>query len=79
VRVIYQSDLDDLIAFKERAKEKFMENKKWNTYSDKSPETGSLFAIRWGVANQAILVFKISDSQDPIIFGDELPEGRDGD
>lgn len=42
------------------------------------PLAGDWFAMRWGLHDRAVMVFRISDEHAPIVYGDAIPykEGR---
>lgn len=49
----------EVIDFTKRAKERFEGNNKMFTFGDIKP--GELFAMRWGVCDDCILVFRIDE------------------
>lgn len=74
-RVVYMGELDEVQSFVKEASTAFAKDPKWNTYG--APGPGSLFAVRWGLHRRAVLVMRIDENFEPLIFGDIVPEGED--
>lgn len=70
-RVVYMSAEVERQEFAERAAKHFAEHATSATYGDVEPDTW--FAVRWGLHNRAVLVFKLGDEQ-PVIYGDLIAE-----
>ena len=63
----------DILEFVERASKCMKNNAGINTYTDSGHlDKGELFAIRWGLGNDCIYVFKIDESFEPINFQQAL-------
>ena len=62
----------NILNFTENAKKYFNENAQCETYGD--IRCGELFAMRWGLLDDCILVFRIDENFEPIIFKQELNE-----
>ena len=65
--------------FAERAAAAFKSDPNMRTYDEVpgDPEPGQLFAVRWGVAGQAVLVVKLDDCHEPTVYMDmgcDLPK-----
>lgn len=56
------------IAFAEKAARWFSNNHDATTFSNTIPKAGDLFAVRWGMTGQSVLVFRIDD--EPEVYGD---------
>ena len=51
-------------AFAQRAADHFANNPKHWTYSnEEGPTPGALFALRWGLGQDCVVVFRISDDE----------------
>jgi hypothetical protein len=75
MKVVYPHEEREAIAFAERAAEWFAGGVKRRTYTDdRGIQGGCLFAVRWGVADQAVLVFKLDEYFEPRIYGNMVPE-----
>ena len=79
MKVVYVHEERAVIDFAERAANFFAESPIHMTYSEGSPLEGDaiqgqLFAVRWGIADQAVLVFKVDEYFEPRIYGDMVPE-----
>lgn len=56
------------IALVQAAKEAFDKDPKLATFSIGDVVEGSLFAVRWGLDNDCIMILKIDESTEPEIF-----------
>jgi hypothetical protein len=68
--------------FAVRAMTAFMSDNRKDTFTDDGNiKPGDLFAMRWGLMDRGILVFRIDESFEPVNFVDcistrpEIPEG----
>lgn len=75
-RVVYMSDERERQAFAERAAAKFAADPKLRTYTDGDVEPDAWFAVRWGLHDRAVMVFKIGDVP-PVVYGDLVPRGAE--
>ena len=64
----------DRLAFVEKVIENFSINTKHCTYGDLTP--GSLFALRYGLGNDCIVIFQISD-EEPRNYQNVIPREAD--
>jgi len=58
----------ETIEFVKRAAKCFFEDEKIATYSDDTLSSGNLFAVRWGLGEDCVLVFRLSEDFEPVIF-----------
>ena len=58
----------ELIAFVDKAALHFETHKEHNTFTEAEIEPGVLFAIRWGMGRDCVLVFRISEDFVPRIY-----------
>jgi hypothetical protein len=63
--------IDELekIEFVKRAAKRFSENKELSSYTDSDIASGCWFAVRWGLLDDCVLVFKVDENFAPEIFG----------
>lgn len=73
-RVVYMSDERERQAFAELAAAKFAADPKLWTFTDGDVEAGEWFAVRWGLHDRAVMVFKLGDAP-PVIYADLVPRG----
>lgn len=71
-RVVYMSEERERQAFAERAAAKFSADAKLWTYTDADVEPDEWFAVRWGLHDRAVLVFKVGDVP-PVVYADLVP------
>ena len=75
MKQIHISDLSEELEFVKKAIDKFAKNDILATFTISSKITeGTLFAVRWGLGNDCILVFKIGD--EPRIYTQVLPPSK---
>ena len=55
--------------FAERAARHFKANPQHYTYADESLVPDAWFAVRWGLGDDCVLVFKVGD-EEPVIYGE---------
>lgn len=65
MKLVYVDELEAEIAFAETAAKWFAENPKGNTYTDGEIEPGCLFAVRWGLGDDCVLVIRLDDNHIP--------------
>lgn len=76
MKVVYTSELDEQREFVDKAAKAFSMDPKWRTYGDIEP--GSYFAVRWGGGNDCVLLLRLDEYFEPIIFGQVIDmEARD--
>lgn len=71
---LYEQHAEEAFALK--AAKAFKNNPKINTYTDGEIEEDALFAVKWGMANQAVLILTIAKT--PVIYGDIIPVKEEG-
>lgn len=81
MEIIYLHDRREKDAFAERAAKRFAEDNKILTYTDEEPDSGCFFAVRWGLGDDCVLVFKIDEPTvyQQLIRAFEKPVGREND
>jgi len=67
-RMTHLEEEEKLLFFITKAKEAFEKNPAYATFTEKCLVPGCLFAMRWGMGNDCILVFKVSEDFEPINF-----------
>lgn len=65
MRGIQLEDQLEQIEFAKRAAAKFAGDPKMFTYTDKDIQPGCLFAMRWGMGDDCVVVFKLDDYFEP--------------
>lgn len=56
------------IGFANKAAEHFSKNQNHYTFTDGGIEAGCLFAVKWGLGDDCVLVFRLDTLYDPLIF-----------
>jgi hypothetical protein len=62
-----QEEIESL-DFAKRAANRFAKDKKLTTYTDSEISQGCLFAMRWGLCDDCVVVFRLDDSFTPINY-----------
>jgi len=57
---------DAKIEFAKVAMKWFIEHPEHTTFTEKEPDDGCLFAVRWGMGQDCVLVFTVGD--EPIVY-----------
>lgn len=60
------------IAFVERAAAKFSEKPEMATYTDQPVSAGCLFAVRWGSADDCVLLLRLEAEYPPTVYGEAI-------
>lgn len=68
------TDEEEVIVFVRKAAKHFEENKSHSSFSDL--EKGGLFALRYGLCDDCIVVFRISDDFEPVNFHQIIEKGE---
>jgi len=68
MRMVYLEEYEEVKLFAIRAAEKFALNEKLYTYTDGEIEEGCLFALRFGLDDDCVVVFKLDSSFVPINY-----------
>jgi len=58
----------ELHAFAKKAAALFAKDEKYSSYTDGTIEPGVLFALRWGLGNDCVLVLRLDDCFEPVNF-----------
>lgn len=66
--MVYMEEMDEVKEFAKRAAKKFADNNHLSTYTDDVIEPGCLFAVRWGLGNNCVVVFRLDEDFEPINF-----------
>lgn len=73
MRMTYTGYERDRLRFAEQAAEHFASHKDHWTYSEgDGPVPGELFALRWGLGNDCVVVVRIGDD-DPVNYQNIIP------
>ena len=65
MRQVRVDELNEEIAFAEKAAKKFAENNELSTLTESEILPGCLFAVRWGLDNDCVVVLKIDECHEP--------------
>jgi len=65
MRMVYVSKELEQIEFAKRAAEAFAKNEKLASYTDGEIIPGCFFALRWGLRNDCVVVFKLDCAHVP--------------
>ena len=77
MRMVRMDDEDEAKAFAIRAAKEFEKNDKLCTYTDKPIEAGCLFAVRWGLLDNCVLVFKLDEEFEPTNYQGLIKQQRE--
>ena len=67
-------DLDDKVSFATAAKDHFRHNPKSITFSKHGqPEPGEFYAVRFGLDNDCVVIFKIDEYEEILNFQNCIP------
>lgn len=72
MRQVHESDLLEELAFARRAAAKFASDPALHSFSDGEIERGILLALRWGLADDCVLVLKLDDLHTPTIYAQQV-------
>lgn len=62
--------------FAKLAAENFTKHPKNNTFTKGNIEAGCLFAVRWGLGDDCVLVFQLDFMYEPLIFTQIIKEEK---
>lgn len=65
---VYMSVVKEEIEFAEKAAKHFAANPKHWSFTTREITPGCLFALRWGLDDDCVLVFKLADDCDPKLY-----------
>jgi len=77
MRMVYMDDEDEAKAFAIKAAKGFEEHNEWMTYADKKIAAGCLFAVRWGLLDNCVLVFKLDELFEPVNYQGLIKQQRE--
>lgn len=60
--------IEEELTFAKHAAAKFEENPEWATFTTGEIVPGCLFAVRWGLGNDCVLVLRISEDAVPTVY-----------
>jgi hypothetical protein len=61
-------------AFAEKAAKAFAENPKLRTFTEGDIEPGVPLAIRWGMDDRSVVVVRLDENHEPVIYGQLVPD-----
>lgn len=70
MRHTYLSEAEAQIAFAKDAADHFSSHPEHSTFTDGEIKEGVLFAVRWGLMNDCVLVLKLDEYFTPIVYGE---------
>lgn len=74
MRLINLQEEQESLAFAREAAKAFEENPKYSTYSTGVIKEGEYFAVRWGMNDRCVLIFKVSHDFTPTVYTDLIPK-----
>lgn len=78
MRATTEQEDQEVLDFAKRAAAAFAENPKWTTFSSgDSPSCGDLFALRWGLGEDCVLVIRVDESFLPVLFQQIIARKQD--
>ena len=72
MKSVQLSDVKEQIEFVEKAAAHFETHLEHRTFTDGDIEAGCLFGVRWGGGNDCVLVLKVDELFDPIVYGQAI-------
>jgi len=72
MKSVQMSEMKERIEFVERAAKHFAEFPEHSTFTVGPVMSGCLFAARWGLDNDCVLMFRLDEDFEPIIFGQAI-------
>jgi len=79
MRMIYLEEQAQLTAFAERAADCFSRQPDFNTYTDADIKPGCLFAVRWGLGKDCVIVFRIAQEHEVLLYCQLIKEAKTND
>lgn len=70
MKVVDDLEIEEEIQFARTAAMYFAEHPRAQTFTDGGVKPGCLFAVRWGLSDQAVAVLKLDDFAEPTVYGD---------
>ena len=64
--------------FAKEAAKKFKKDSNLATYTTEEPSEGCLFAVRWGMDNDCILVLRLAEFVNPVIYTQIIERSQNG-
>jgi len=68
MKMTYLQDEECIVEFAKRAAINFAKNPQHYTYTDGDIRSGFLFAMRFGLGDDCVVVFRIADDFEPVNF-----------
>ena len=65
MRMVYMSEDDRVKIFAKEAAKHFASNEEHYTYTGGDIEAGCLFALRWGLGDDCVVVFRLDEDFEP--------------
>lgn len=65
MRMVYMNEDDDIRIFARKAAWHFAKHEEHYTYAGGKIEAGCLFALRWGLGDDCVLVFRLDEDFEP--------------
>jgi len=76
VKHVTLSELEEQTNFVKKAASYFSKNPKKTNYTAGDIVAGCLFALRWGMDENSVLIFKLDENHEPMIFGQAVQEAQ---
>lgn len=74
MRSVYIDDEHNMEGFARRAAKHFAENEETRSFTDGDIERGCLFALRFGLGNDCVVVFEIGENIEPTNYQELVKE-----
>lgn len=68
MRMVYLSNEQEVQEFAKRAAKHFSKNKNHWSYTNDEIKAGCLFAMRFGLTDDCVVVFKLDENFDPVNY-----------
>lgn len=77
MRMVRMEEEKELHEFVQKAAKSFSENPEFYTFTEGGIECGAFFALRYGLGDDCVVVFKISDEMEPVNFQNIIERASD--
>lgn len=77
MKMVYMDEDDEIRDFAKRAAKSFAENDKYVTFTDSAIEAGCLFAMRFGLGEDCVVVFRLDEDFEPVNYQQLIEEFKE--
>lgn len=78
MRITYIEDELEVMEFVQKAAKAFEQDPQLRTFTDEDIKPDCLFAVRWGLGDDGVLVFKLHDAFEPTVYGQVIRKDNNG-